>query len=29
MKRRNWLLFFLLLGASLLWGAIYWIFIAK
>ncbi|RDV21525.1 hypothetical protein DXK91_13615, partial [Parageobacillus toebii] len=29
MRRNNWILFFLLLGASFLWGVIYWMFIAK
>ncbi|MBA2873307.1 hypothetical protein HNR31_000059 [Anoxybacillus caldiproteolyticus] len=28
MNRKNWLLFFILLGASLLWGLAYWLFIA-
>jgi hypothetical protein len=29
MRKNNWILFFLLLGASFLWGVIYWMFIAK
>ncbi|WP_301280769.1 hypothetical protein [Geobacillus thermocatenulatus] len=27
--RNNWRLFFFLLAASLLWGAAYWIWVAK
>ncbi|MBB3867303.1 hypothetical protein HNR78_000177 [Parageobacillus toebii NBRC 107807] len=29
MERKKWILFFLLLGASFVWGIIYWLFIAK
>jgi hypothetical protein len=29
MSRQNWILFFVLLAASLGWGIIYWVFIAK
>ncbi|BBW95743.1 MULTISPECIES: hypothetical protein [Geobacillus] len=28
-RRNNWRLFFLLVAASLLWGAAYWIWIVK
>jgi hypothetical protein len=27
MKRNNWVLFSILIGLSVLWGIIYWIFI--
>ncbi|MBA2870073.1 hypothetical protein HNQ85_000331 [Anoxybacillus calidus] len=29
MNRKNWIMFFILLAASLGWGTIYWLFIAK
>ncbi|MED3717080.1 MULTISPECIES: hypothetical protein [Geobacillus] len=28
-SRTNWLLFFILLAASFIWGAVYWLWIAK
>jgi hypothetical protein len=28
MNRSNWILFSILLGASLIWGVVYWLFIA-